>query len=265
MTRWTGVVAAGARPELDGMASRLAAHLHPVCGRPLVWHSVSALFAADPAPDRVLVVGDPELPDDLFHDLPGEVEILRHDGVPASAPGVGRRLVLLVAATAVLPPACISELLSAPEGACIATRDGAVAAARSTGPPPDDALESPRGPRIEAGRGVVVRDRAGLAVATREVRDRLVRQLMRGGVTFILPDSVSVDVDVRIGRDAVVYPGAIMEGQTTIGDETVIGPGCRIISSWIGSGVEMKGWNYIAHTSIRNRAILEPYVRRGFD
>ena len=55
------------------------------------------------------------------------------------------------------------------------------------------------------------------------------------------------------------------EGQTTVGEETVIGPGCRIIDSWVGSGVELKGWNYISRTSVRNRAILEPNARRGFD
>jgi bifunctional UDP-N-acetylglucosamine pyrophosphorylase / glucosamine-1-phosphate N-acetyltransferase len=87
---------------------------------------------------------------------------------------------------------------------------------------------------------------------------------MEGGTTFLLPESVMVDVDVRIGRDTIVYPSVVLEGQTTIGDETVIGPGCRVIDSWIGSGVELKGWNYVAHTSVRNRAILEPYVRRGF-
>ena len=81
----------------------------------------------------------------------------------------------------------------------------------------------------------------------------------------MLPGSVLVDVDVRIGVDTVIYPGAVLEGDTTIGAETVVGPGCRIIDSWIGSGVELKGWNYVSHTSVRNRAILEPYVRRGFD
>jgi bifunctional N-acetylglucosamine-1-phosphate-uridyltransferase/glucosamine-1-phosphate-acetyltransferase GlmU-like protein len=111
----------------------------------------------------------------------------------------------------------------------------------------------------------VVRDRFELARAHRRVRDRLVRSLMDAGATFLLPDSAVVDVDVRIGRDSIIYPGVVLEGQTTIGEETVIGPGCRIIDSWVGSGVELKGWNYISNTSVRNRAILEPYVRRGFD
>jgi bifunctional UDP-N-acetylglucosamine pyrophosphorylase/glucosamine-1-phosphate N-acetyltransferase len=111
----------------------------------------------------------------------------------------------------------------------------------------------------------VVSNRQDLSRFQQRIRDQLVASLMEAGVTFLLPDSVMVDVDVRIGRDSVIYPGVILEGETNIGDETVIGPGCRIIDSWIGSGVEMKGWNYVAHTSVRNRAILEPHVRRGFD
>jgi bifunctional UDP-N-acetylglucosamine pyrophosphorylase/glucosamine-1-phosphate N-acetyltransferase len=88
---------------------------------------------------------------------------------------------------------------------------------------------------------------------------------MEGGVTFLLPQSVLVDVDVGIGRDTIIYPGVVLEGRTTIGAETVVGPCCRIVNSWVGSGVELKGFNYLSHTSIRNRAILEPHVRRGFD
>jgi bifunctional N-acetylglucosamine-1-phosphate-uridyltransferase/glucosamine-1-phosphate-acetyltransferase GlmU-like protein len=52
---------------------------------------------------------------------------------------------------------------------------------------------------------------------------------------------------------------------TEIGSECVIGPHCRVIESRIGRGVELKGWNYVTHTSIRNHAVLEPYVRRGYE
>jgi hypothetical protein len=45
----------------------------------------------------------------------------------------------------------------------------------------------------------------------------------------------------------------------------VIGPHSRIMEATIGRGVELKGWNYVARTTIRNQAVLEPYVRRGFD
>ncbi|HWV55985.1 MAG TPA: hypothetical protein VNZ57_00815, partial [Longimicrobiales bacterium] len=109
------------------------------------------------------------------------------------------------------------------------------------------------------------RDRAALARASVMIRDRIVRRHMAAGVSFLLPDTVYVDVEVVIGRDTVIYPGVVLEGETQIGAETVVGPGCRVIDSRVGNGVELKGWNYLVGTTIRNRAVLEPYVRRGFD
>jgi bifunctional UDP-N-acetylglucosamine pyrophosphorylase/glucosamine-1-phosphate N-acetyltransferase len=88
---------------------------------------------------------------------------------------------------------------------------------------------------------------------------------MADGVTFRNPATVVVDSTVSIGADTVVYPGAVLEGRTEIGRECVIGPYSRIVESTIGRGVELKGWNYVTRTTIRNHAVLEPHVRRGFD
>lgn len=276
MSRWTGIVAPLGPPKDAGMASRLPTHLHPVAGRPLVWHAVSALVAAGRAPERVLVLAGAELPDGLFDDIPAEVEVLEGAGDPLEIPdlqlGAGTEAVLLASAAAIAGAEALGRLVAAPAGAFLPGPAGEAVAIRLPLDGVREALSDaisgtshPAGPPLDLPGTLTVHDRASLAAAGRAIRDRLVAQLMAGGATFLLPDSVMVDVDVRIGRDAVVYPGVILEGQTTIGDETVIGPGCRIISSWVGSGVEMKGWNYIAHTSVRNRAILEPYVRRGFD
>lgn len=258
------------------MASRLPTHLHPVAGRPLVWHAVSTLVDASPAPERVVVVGGTDLPEGIFDDLGADIEVIDQAGDALEIPDLplapGTERVLLLSASGVASPEAMAGLLAAAAGAYLAGPAGEMVAMHlpmdRAQPALADAIsEIPPSPGLDLDLpgALVVRDRASLAAAGRAIRDRLVGQLMAGGVTFLLPDSVMVDVDVRIGRDAVVYPGVILEGQTTIGDETVIGPGCRIISSWVGSGVEMKGWNYIAHTSVRNRAILEPYVRRGFD
>lgn len=145
----------------------------------------------------------------------------------------------------------------APARAALLIRDGGRLAPLVAEVPPEGCMGDPS--------AVVVHDRAALARAVAAVRDRLVRAHMAAGVTFLLPDSVLVDVDVRVGRDTIVYPGVVLEGTTEVGEETVIGPGCRLVDAWIGSGVELKGWNYVSHASIRNRAILEPHVRRGFD
>src|SRR5690606_28913171 len=62
-----------------------------------------------------------------------------------------------------------------------------------------------------------VRDRASLARAGALIQQRLIGRLMEGGVTFLKPETVLVDVDVTIGPDTVIYPGVVLEGGTTIG------------------------------------------------
>lgn len=283
MTRWLGIVLAPPAAESDAMVSRLPTVLHPIAGRPLVWHVAASVAAISPPPDRIVVVAEGDVPAELFADLPVEVDVVAAPAEPersrfeSDLPWGEATHGLVVHAAASIPAEGLAPLTEREAGRWIADRDGGAVAAwlpahligqlfRLNRPlsPPHGVFSEPD--RLPTPEGVfLVRDREGLAVAGRRVRDRLVRQLMAGGATFLLPDSVLVDVDVRLGRDTVVYPGAVLEGQTTVGDETVIGPGCRIISSWVGSGVELKGWNYVAHTSLRNRAILEPYVRRGFD
>jgi len=97
------------------------------------------------------------------------------------------------------------------------------------------------------------------------VHERLIRQHEERGVSFLLPMTTWVDLDVRIGADTLVYPGCVLEGATVIGSECVIGPHSRLIEAHIGRGAELKGWNYVARTSIRNHAVLEPHERRGLD
>jgi hypothetical protein len=280
MDRWTGIVLAGSEAGNDEMVSRLAASLHPVAGRPLVWHNVALLTQLRPAPARVVVLGGEGLTADLFGDLSVPVEVVAPGQQPSyerDGGGASGVAALVVAGSACVSAAALQPLLGAESGSWLpdaedrplavwVEREALVELLRRPTPlavpggvlTRDLALPPPPG-------AVVVQSRRDLAAATAGIRDRLVGALMAGGVTFLLPETVLVDVDVRVGRDTVVYPGVVLEGQTTVGDETVIGPGCRIIDSWVGSGVELKGWNYISRTSVRNRAILEPYARRGFD
>ena len=272
---WTAIALALAAPGAGGLGSRLSKYLHPLAGRPLAWHTLHAVASLLPAPSRVLVVGAPDLEPERFPGLGVEVELVPSgdgagealrarlaDGGPvlavdAAAPALGPALQRLVDAP---PPLLLEDPRGRPLAAWVAELPGDAARGLQA-----FRAAVPAAARQTDPDGFVVESRAELARATARVRDRLVRALMDAGATFLLPDTVLVDVDVRIGRDTVVYPNVVLEGQTTIGDETVIGPGCRIVDSWVGSGVELKGFNYVSHTSIRNRAILEPHVRRGFD
>jgi hypothetical protein len=279
MTPWTGIVLALDAPGDDRMGSRVPAYLHPLAGRPLAWHALSALASVSPAPSRLLLVAERELSPEPFQDIQGGVEVVGA-GYPdpwsaLEARGPGEH-VLVADARAPLLAGAIGPLPESSFSVMLTDEVGRPAAAWLAGERVRECLSGWDGlSRLEEGEslwrqedgeaGIVVRSRRSHARAGVLMRDRLVERLMEGGVSFVLPETVWTDIDVRIGRDTVVYPGVVLEGQTTVGEETVIGPGCRIIDSWIGSGVELKGWNYISHTSVRNRAILEPYVRRGFD
>lgn len=276
---WTGIALALTEPGGDEMASRLATYLHPVAGRPLVWHTLSALATLRSPPDRLVLLTRPDLSVDLFTDLPLECEVVKiGDGSFAETVeslNIKGRL-LLVDAAAPLLSSTPDEMLARSDACWLADASGLVSAlafdaenlarlSDQADPLAAVAELFPDGRVTSGEESMVVQSRAELSMVGAILRDRIVKKLMAAGATFLLPETVLVDVDVRVGRDAVIYPGVVLEGQTNIGEETVVGPGCRVIDSWIGSGVELKGWNFIAHTSIRNRAILEPYVRRGYD
>ena len=79
-----------------------------------------------------------------------------------------------------------------------------------------------------------VNQRAELARAAGVVRDRKLNELMLAGVSIVDPAATWIDVDVEIGRDAVIEPGCVIQGATRIGERVHLKPGCMIESSEIG-------------------------------
>ncbi len=110
-----------------------------------------------------------------------------------------------------------------------------------------------------------INDREQLATAESVLRRRIRQRVFAAGVTMLQPETILLDAEVSIGPDTVLYPGVIIEGASVIGAECVIGPYSRIVEGHIGTGVELKGWNFVARTSISSGAILQAYVRKGFD
>ncbi|HEX6536337.1 MAG TPA: hypothetical protein VF041_17230 [Gemmatimonadaceae bacterium] len=275
---WSAVVAA--LDDGDTFRSRVSVYLHPLAGRPIVWHVVRALGEVSPAPEEVRVLHRASSPMSLPDTAPVPVVAEPvEDGVElvslrAAITPPGLRI-LVDGAAPLVTPSTFARLLRAGEGGVAALPDrreeSGYLAVGGEGP----ALASADDPRYPQGVLRVaatsadellrVTDRHTLSDASVAMRDRLVRQHEANGVTFVLPATTWIDADVRIGRDTVIYPGAVLEGATEIGSECVIGPYTRIVEGTIGRGVELKGWNYVARTSIRNHAVLEPYVRRGFD
>lgn len=81
-----------------------------------------------------------------------------------------------------------------------------------------------------------VNDRLQLAVAERELRDRINRSWLLAGVTMLDPAQAFIDAGVNIGRDVTLYPGVILQGNTVIGDRCEIGPDTRLVDTTVGDG-----------------------------
>src|SRR6266851_8423426 len=69
-----------------------------------------------------------------------------------------------------------------------------------------------------------INDRRQLAKAERVMRQRVLDALMVGGVTVTDPATTFIDADVAIGQDTVVHPFTTITGESTIGEDCVIGP-----------------------------------------
>ncbi len=81
-----------------------------------------------------------------------------------------------------------------------------------------------------------VNDRAQLAVAEAELRDRTNERWMRTGVTMLDPEHTYVDACVEIGTDVTLFPGTILQGRTVIGEHAEIGPNTRLVDCVVGEG-----------------------------
>lgn len=104
-----------------------------------------------------------------------------------------------------------------------------------------------------------INSRIQLAEAASVMRGRINSYLMTEGVTIIAPDSVFIDRGVSIGKDTIIYPGAIIEGNTTIGEDCIIGQNSRIVDSIIHDDVEISS-SVVLESEIMQGAHIGPFA-----
>lgn len=113
-----------------------------------------------------------------------------------------------------------------------------------------------------------VNDRRQLADAETRLRDRINREWLRLGVGMVDPQTTYVDATVHLAPDVSLFPGAILQGRTTVGEGTEIGPGCRLVDCTIGAGVVLESTTARnaevgEHARVGPFAVLEPGTRIG--
>ncbi|MBE0664306.1 MAG: hypothetical protein IH584_00685 [Candidatus Aminicenantes bacterium] len=82
-----------------------------------------------------------------------------------------------------------------------------------------------------------INDRRDLQVAQKKINDRTQQRLMlEGGVTILQPETVTIEHDVEIGRDTVIFPCTYLAAGTRIGINCAIGPFAYLRNARIGDG-----------------------------
>jgi bifunctional UDP-N-acetylglucosamine pyrophosphorylase/glucosamine-1-phosphate N-acetyltransferase len=82
-----------------------------------------------------------------------------------------------------------------------------------------------------------VNDRAQLAVAEAELRDRTNERWMRRGVTMVDPERTYVETEVELASDVTLFPGTVLQGATVVGRNSVLGPDARLVDCVVGDDV----------------------------
>ncbi|MRX72954.1 bifunctional UDP-N-acetylglucosamine diphosphorylase/glucosamine-1-phosphate N-acetyltransferase GlmU [Bacillus lacus] len=104
-----------------------------------------------------------------------------------------------------------------------------------------------------------VNDRLALSQAEKTMRKRINAGHMKNGVTLIDPEQTYISSDAVIGRDTVIYPGTVLEGKVSIGEDCIIGSGTEIKDSSIGSMTAVK--QSVVHDSeIGNNVAIGPFA-----
>lgn len=109
-----------------------------------------------------------------------------------------------------------------------------------------------------------INNRIQLAGAEKELRLRMLHQLMMDGVTIIDPQNTYIDRGVMIGPDSVVLPGTIIEGNCRLGENCRIGPYTRLKDVQAGDNVTIEN-SIILESTLGNNVTVGPfaYVRPG--
>ena len=106
-----------------------------------------------------------------------------------------------------------------------------------------------------------INNRVELAQVDEILRRRKAHQLMIEGVTIERPDSVVIDLDVRVGRDVVIESGVRLLGTTLIGEGSVIGAGSVLTNAALGDRVLIGPYTVIADSEVGEDAHVGPFAR----
>ncbi len=103
--------------------------------------------------------------------------------------------------------------------------------------------------------------RADLAEVDRIFRERKRAELMNGGVSIQLPETVLIDPDVTAGEDTVLEPAVQLLGKTKIGERSTIRTGSVLSDTIVGNDVTIEPHSVIAQSRLDDNVTVGPFAR----
>lgn len=111
----------------------------------------------------------------------------------------------------------------------------------------------------DAEDAIGINDRVALAAAEERLRRRIAERHMRNGVTIVDPSTTRIDAGVEIGQDARIEPWTILEGDSIIAQDAVIGPNAHVRDSRIGPRTRV--WaSVVEESSVAEDVQIGPYA-----
>jgi bifunctional UDP-N-acetylglucosamine pyrophosphorylase/glucosamine-1-phosphate N-acetyltransferase len=104
-----------------------------------------------------------------------------------------------------------------------------------------------------------INDRRQLATAYDILQMRVKDDWMKRGVTFIDPDSSTIDDTVVLAPDVIIEPQTHLRGQTFIAEGSRIGPGSLIENSTIGENVTVL-YSVVTDSEVKSNSRIGPYA-----
>lgn len=104
-----------------------------------------------------------------------------------------------------------------------------------------------------------VNSRVQLAEVEEILKNRINMKHLENGVTLIDPKTTYIGMDVEIGKDTIIYPNNIIEGNTKIGEDCLILQNCRIANSVIENGVEIQA-SVVLDSKIGENTTVGPFA-----
>ncbi len=106
-----------------------------------------------------------------------------------------------------------------------------------------------------------VNTRLDLAQAESHLQQRLRKEWMLEGVTFIQPETTRLHSKVKIGQDSILHPGVELLGKTSLGKNCVIETGSILKDVQLSDHVLIRAYSHLEKCKVESGAVVGPFAR----